>query len=178
MVKSKTQIKILSIVPASRYLSFAIFYDTDLRDWGIKDIRDKKLDTRINKAKEIISELINRYEPKILAIKELDSIRTSSNLDTLNKAVIEFARKKGLEIQKYTLKEIKSSLSPGQRINKKDLAKIIISLYQSLFYDFQKEKNNLNPYYLKEFEAVSLGSICFDQINKEIIKIKMNKNEY
>jgi len=165
MLKTKPILKILSIIPRSRYLAIAIFYDADLRDWRIKDIREKGIKNRIKKAKKILSYFIERYEPHVLAIKKLDPIRSSPNLNNLARQIKEFARRKGLRVCQLSLPEIKASIAPGERINKKDLAELVVSQYPELLPDLEKEQRNRNAYYLREFEAVALGLACFYKLD-------------
>ena len=166
MLKSKFPLKILAIVPGSRYLGIAIFYGADLRDWRIKDIREKKMASRIKKTQEILSRFISQYHPQILAIKKLNPVRSSANLKNLAKRIIGFARRKKLDVYQCTLDEVKSSLAPGEHINKKCLFKKATSLYPVLSSDFEKEQKNKNAYYLRELEAVTFGSNCFYKLDK------------
>ena len=88
MLKVREPIKILSIVPGTKYLGVALFYGTELRDWRIKCLNTKGTENKIRKAKEIILDFLQRYNPQVLAVKKLDLKRSSKNLDNL-------ARKKG-----------------------------------------------------------------------------------
>lgn len=165
MLKTKPILKSLSIIPGSRYLAIAVFYDTDLRDWRIKDIREKGIKKRIEKAKGVLADFINRYNPHVLAVKKLDPIRSSRNLDNLTRQIRDFAKRRGLKVYQYTLAEIKASIAPGQRINKRDLAELMVSQYPELLSDFEKEQRNRNAYYLREFEAVALSLACFYKLD-------------
>jgi len=91
-------VKILSIVPGTKYLGTALFYGGELRDWGIKVLNEKGTDGKVRKAKDIISDFIERYEPKVLALKKLDLKKSSKNLNSLARKIKEFARRKNLFI--------------------------------------------------------------------------------
>ena len=161
MLKLKTPIRILAIVPGTKYLGVALFYGSSLRDWRVKCLNGKGIENRTKKAKEIISNYIQQYSPQVLAIKKLDSKRSSENLNSLARKIREFTKRKGLITSQLRLSEIKGPIAPGQRINKKELAKIITSRYPELLFDFEKEKKNRNTYYQRMFEAVALGLACF-----------------
>ena len=71
------------------------------------------------------------------------------------------------------LSEIKECILPGRRINKKELAQIMVSRFSELLFDFKKERKNKNSYYERMFEAVALGLSCFYKVDG---KIKINKH--
>ena len=173
MLKTNVPVKILSIVPRTKYLGVALFYGTELRDWRIKVLNEKGTQGKVKKAKDIILSFIERYEPQVLALKKLDLKKSSKNLNYLVRKIKEFARRKNLFICEMKLSEVKESIFPGRRINKKELAQIVVSRYPELFFDFKKEKKNKNSYYERMFEAAALGISCFYKVDG---KIKLNKN--
>lgn len=172
MLKVRPQVKILSLVPGAKYLGVAQFYGTSLRDWRIKCLNGKGNENRIKKAKEIILDFIEKYNPQVLAIKKLDPKRSSKNLNSLARKTKEFAKRKGLAVYQLKLSEIKEAIAPGKRINKRTLAKIVVSQYPELLFDFEKEKKNKNVYYQRMFEAVALGLACFYKVDG---KVNLNK---
>ena len=161
MLKVNPSIKILSIVPGTKYLGVALFYGAELRDWRVKCLNGKGIENRIKKAKEVISDYIEKYGSQVLAIKKLDPKRSSKNLNSLARRTKEFAKRKGLAVYQLKLSGIKKSIAPGKRINKKNLSKMVVSQYPELLFDFKKEKKNKNIYYQRMFEAVALGLACF-----------------
>lgn len=165
MLKVRPPVKILSIVPGTKYMGVAQFYGTSLRDWRIKCLNGKGNENRIKKAKEVIFDYIEKYDPQILAIKKLDPKRSSKNLNSLARKIREFVKRKGLTIYQLKLSEIKGSIAPGRRINKKELARIIVSRYPELLFDFKKEKKNRNAYYSRVFEAAALGLASFYKVD-------------
>ena len=172
MLKIKEPVKILSIVPGTKYLGTALFYGGELRDWGIKVLNAKGTQEKIKKAKEIISDFIERYEPQVLAVKKLDLKKSSKNLNSLVRKIKEFAKRKGLFICQMKLSETKEWILPGRRINKKELSRLMTSRFPELLFDFKKEEKNRNTYYERMFEAVALGLSCFYKVDG---KIKVNK---
>jgi len=165
MLKVKTPIKILSVIPGTKYLGVAQFYGASLRDWRIKCLNAEGNENKIKKGKEIILDYIEKYSPQVLAIKKLDRKRSSKNLNSLARRIKEFAKRKGLTLYQLKLSEIKKPFALGQRINKKNLAELVTSQYPELLFDFEKEKRNKNVYYERMFEAVALGLACFYKID-------------
>jgi Holliday junction resolvasome RuvABC endonuclease subunit len=157
---------ILGINPGSRYLGTAIFHGTELRDWGVKVIEGRWSKEKLGKARMIVSTLIEQYEPDVLAIKRLHPSRSSPSLNLLVGKIKELAKRKSLRLYQYSIKELESFFSKEERINKKRLAEIITSEYPELLHELEKEKSHKNPYHIKMFEAVALGKICFQQLDK------------
>jgi len=134
----KPPLKILSVIPGSRYLAIVIFYDTELRDWRIQNIRGRGIKNRISKAKRILSNIIEQYHPNILALKKFSSFRSSKNLDILTSQIKDLGKKKGLRLYQRTWSEIKRFFT-SKSSNKNEMAKIMTSQYPELLSDFQKE---------------------------------------
>lgn len=158
--------KILSINPGSRYLGIAVFQDLELIEWGIRSINGRDKKAKREAAKGIISDLIYQYEPNILALKKLHPSRSSSNLDNLVCELRGLARRNSIRIFEYPLEKIEASFSGAGKINKRQMAEIIIGEYPFLSNELQREKNNLNPYHIRMFEAVALGLVCLHQIDQ------------
>ena len=162
----KKPLTILGVNPGSRYLGIAVFQGPELRDWRVKIIEGKGLKEKMEKIKEIILSFIELYQPNVLAIKKLRPSRSSLNLNRLVEKIKELSKRKGLKVYRYSIKDLEVFFSPEERINKKKLAEIITSKYSSLVHELKKEKDNKNPYHIRMFEAVALGSVCFHQLDK------------
>jgi hypothetical protein len=159
-------LKILGLNPGSKYLGLAIFHGSDLRYWGIKVLAGRWSKGKIEKTKEVLSDLFVRYDIGILAIKKLHPSRNSPNLNRLVAKTREFSKRKGMRVYQYSIKDVENFFSPGERTNKKKLAETIASEYPALFHELDKEKNHKNPYHIRMFEAVALASACFHHLDK------------
>jgi len=160
-------LKILGLNPGSRYLALAILRGSDLRYWGIKVLKGTRAKGKIERTKEILSDLINRYDLNVLAIKKLHRSRSSKNLNRLTASIREFARRKGLMVCEYSLKELEKFFSPEEKINKKQMAELVTSEHPFLLPVLEKERKNRNPYAIRIFEAIALGIRCFDQLDND-----------
>ena len=162
----KKPLKILGLNPGSKYLSLAILQRADLRYWAIKVLPGKWSKEKLEQAKEILSNLINRYDLNVLAIKKLHGSRSSKNLNLLTAKIREFSRGRGLRVYEYSLKDLEKFFSPEEKINKKQMAELVASEYPFLFQALEKERKNKNPYAIRMFEAIALGNRCFHQLDK------------
>jgi len=158
--------EILAINPGWRYLGIAILNDSDLREWRLKVLSGKRPEDRIRKAIEILSQFIERNGPQILAIKELHPSRSSANLRKLTARIKAYCRRKKMKIFSYTIKDLEFFFGPAEKINKKHLAELIVSEYPALEYELKHEQRNKNQYFVRLFEAVGLGLVCY-QKNKD-----------
>ena len=70
-----------------------------------------------------------------------------------------------MKIHEYSIDDLKAFFYLG-RINERQLAEMITSDYPVLSYELEKEKAIINPYYVRMFEAVALGSICFSHLDR------------
>jgi hypothetical protein len=120
----------------------------------------------MEKAKVVISDLTVQYDLNTLAIKRLHPSRTSKNLNRLVAKIKEFSKGKGLRVYEYSLKNLERFFSPGEKINKGQMAKLVASEYPFLLPLLEKERKNENPYAIRMFEAIALGIRCFRQLDK------------
>ena len=161
----KTPLTILGLNPGSKYLGIAVFEGADLRYWAIKVLNGDRSNKKKEKAKKILSDIIDRYEVNVLAIKKLHPSRSSKILDRLVTSFKDFSKKKRLKVREYSLKILKDYFSPCSKTNKKRMAELIVAQYPFLDSLLKKEKRNKNPYFVRMFEAIALGIVCVSQLN-------------
>jgi hypothetical protein len=155
--------RILAVNPGSRYLGFAAFRGPELLDWGVRAISANTPRGAIRVAGQILTQTMDRFRPDTLAVKRLHASRTSPCLDRLANSIRERSHRRKLRIQEYSIKELKTALCPGATGNKRRLAAVVAATYPVLTHEFQKEMVNRHPYYLRMFEAVALGVVCYRQ---------------
>ena len=114
---------------------------------------------------KIISSFIGEYKPDALAIKKIHSSKSSINLNKLVTKIKESSRRKRLKVYEYSIKELEAFFLPEGKTNKKKMTEMIASKYPVLCNEFNREKKRKNPYHIRMFEAVALGSICFYQLD-------------
>jgi Holliday junction resolvasome RuvABC endonuclease subunit len=158
-------IKIIGINPGTRYMGFAVFHGSELRDWGIKNIEGRWSKDKLRKAMVIISDMIGQNESNIISIKRLHPSRSPHNLNQLVAKIKELSKRKRLKIYQYSIDDLKAFFH-SERINKRQLAEMVTSDYPVLHYELEKEKAIINPYYVRMFEAVALGSICLNYLDR------------
>jgi hypothetical protein len=45
------------------------------------------------------------------------------------------------------------------------MAELVTAQYPFLTHPFEKEKRNKSPYFIRMFEAIALGIVCFNQLD-------------
>jgi hypothetical protein len=55
------------------------------------------------------------------------------------------------------LEDIKNSFAWGVKINKMDIATLVVAGYQFLGYRLEREKKHKHPYFIRMFEAIAAG---------------------
>jgi len=166
MSKNLKSIKTIGINPGTRYIGYAVFYDSELRDWGVKNIDGKLSKAKMAKIIAFMSDLIGQHKPDVLSIKSLHPSRSSLNLDRLVGKIKESAKKKRIKTRQYTIKELETFFYRDGRINKVALAEKVAEKYPVLSHELNREESIRNPYYIRMFEAVALGSLCLSQQDK------------
>jgi|WetSurMetagenome_2_1015567.scaffolds.fasta_scaffold01024_10 Holliday junction resolvasome RuvABC endonuclease subunit len=163
-------ITVLAINPGTRYIGIAVFRDDDLRDWAVKVITGKWTIKKIVKIQAIIYDLLLRYHPDVIAMKQILPSRSSDNLKQTIFEIQKMALHKKIEVYEYSIKDIENFYSPDERINKLKLAQIICNSYPALSHDFQKQCSN--TYFVRVLESVALGATCLASIDQP----KSNQN--
>lgn len=130
-------------------------------DWGIKVLAGKWSEEKMKKAIRILSDLIEQYEPSILAIKKLHPARSTEKLSTLANKIKGFAQRKGIKVFQYSIKEIEKFFIESEKLSKKNLIEAMVKRYPELHPDVKREKSNRNPYKFRIFEAVALAICCY-----------------
>lgn len=165
-------LRILAVNPGGRYLGIAAFRGPELLDWGVKSVSGDTLRQRLAAASDILLDLTNQYKPDALAIKALHDNRSSPRLDRLIEQIEELARRKKIKLRRYSIQALKDLLCPGAKINKRKLAEHLVAMYPALAYDLEREKEHKNPYRVRMFEAVALGTVCYQHLEDKQQKAK------
>lgn len=165
-------------------MGIAIFNGAELRDWSVKVIKGEWSHEKMDKIRDIVSGLIERYQPDVLAIKKLNQARSSENLDKLVEELKNLAADKNLPIFEYPIKYVEAFLSPTKKINRLKLAALMAERYSDLFAEWNKENKKKekkekdqearwNSYYLRMFEAVFVAYVCFRQLDRQSMSGEM-----
>ncbi len=147
-------------------MAVALFRNAELREWSIKVFRGTWSKEKKKKVLAVVADLVNYYGVTAVAVKRLHPSRTSRHLDSLVVDMKVLAEQRHLKVYEYTIKQMEQSFSMNGKINKEKMAERVASEYPILFNEFEKEKCHRHPYYTRLFEAVALGSVCHDLLDR------------
>lgn len=154
------RLTILAINPGTRYIGIAVLKGTVLLDWSVKVVKSKQSASKRLKMASIIDRLVDGYEPDIIAVKRLHSSRSSQALDQFCHDVETTAAANDIRFAQYSIDDVEQFFVPEENINKVKLAELICKKHPVLRRELKREKNNLNPYHIRMFEAVALGTMA------------------
>lgn len=160
----KDQLNVLAINPGSRYLGIAVFVGTELRDWAVRLARRERIQA-------LISEYIDQYGIHVIAIKKLHPSRISHALRNIIFSMERIAKKDGLMLREYSIDEVEKAWLPQKRRNKRLLMEEIVARYPFLLNELKREEKNKNPYLIRMFETVGIGSVCLSQLDTATQKV-------
>ena len=147
-------------------MAIAVFRESDLREWSVKVFKGKWSTEKSRKIIRVVDGMIGFYGVTTLTIKKLHPARTSRQLNLLVKKMKDMAKRRKLKVCEYSIKQLEQSLCPGEKGNKKKLAERVVRVYPILINEFEKERRHKNPYYMRLFEAVALGSVCHNELGR------------
>ena len=150
-------LKILAINPGTRYTGVAVFVGTD-RDWAVKVIKGKNIT-------DCVMGDVNQDGINVISIKKLHVSRSSKALKRIADGIERFAASRKIGLREYSIDELKENILSETRGNKRLLMEEVSARYPFQSSDLQKESNHKNAYLVRMFEAVALGTVCFNDID-------------
>lgn len=159
------RLTILAINPGTRYIGIAVLKGAVLLDWSVKVISGKLSPVKRRKMASLVDRLIDEYEPDVIALKRLHPSRSSQTLDRFCNDVQTISGANGVRLSLFSISEVEAFFMPDECINKIELAKLVCKRHPILHRELEKERSNYNPYYVRMFEAVALGTMVEARIN-------------
>lgn len=157
---------ILAINPGTRYLAVAVLKGPFLADWRIFVLTGDQRE-KLAKAGRLIGKLITDHSPDLLALKKLHRSRCSKPLERLDRALRNLARSRSVATSEHSIQEIEVFLLSDERPNKRKLSQAVCQCHPILNHNYNREENNLNPYYTRVFEAVALAMVAQSTVGNQ-----------
>ena len=157
---TKTMAKaLLGISPGTRIIGLAVMCDGELVEWKVKTFKATWSGKKRTMILEAIERMRNYYGIEILAIKKIDPLRSSPQLDMLLDAIYDLAKRNKIELYQYSL----SDLDYDDRPTKRQLSERIAGRHPKLRRKLLRERSNRTEYHTKMFEAVAMAERCNDE---------------
>lgn len=151
---------IIGINPGTRYLGLAVIKNSELVDWRVKAFLEKWSDKKLKKILTSLYLFILNHSITVIALKKLDTSRSSKALDEMVKKIGEIAKRRRIKIYHYSIDEIKNCFANAENMKKIGVAKMVAESNKELQHELDKEIQNKNVYHMKMFEAVALSLLC------------------
>lgn len=145
---------ILGISPGTRSMGFAVVRRGELIEWRVKTFKGVWSKEKLAHLLLAIGRICDYFQITGIAIKKVDPLRSSKQLDILNECITALAKKKALAIATYSLPEIKEVCKKQQKNVPIAVAEYALELYPEIRKEYLKERNNKREYYSKMFEAI------------------------
>lgn len=150
---------ILGISPGTRIMGIGVIQNGELMEWKVKTFKGSWSKEKLHLIVEIIGRLCNHFQVTHLALKVVSPLHSSNNLLILTKVILELAEKNKIHLFRFTGQDLKLRAGPAEKHSISDLMEFALDKYPVLKREYLKERNNLNPYYMKMFEAIAVAHI-------------------
>ena len=144
----------LGISPGTRTMGLAVIRDGELIEWRVKTFKGIWSKEKLKYILRAIEKMCDYYRVTAVAMKKVDPLRSSKQLDVLTNNLIAHAKKKHLRIATYSLPELMKVTGRKQKNTHNAIAECVVEIYPGLRREYIKERNMEREYYSKMFEAV------------------------
>ncbi len=154
--------RVLAIDPATRGFGYAVLEGPDrLIDWGVKETKSDKR----RRALELISELIDQYEPTVIVVEDYDAkgSRRCGRVGKLINAVSKLSARRKIRVKTVSRLKVKRPFSESGATNKYKIALAIAERFPELsprLPRFRKPWMS-EDYRMSIFDAVAFNVIFF-----------------
>lgn len=156
----------LAIDPGTREIGVAVLCDLELLYFGVKSIRWRQSPQSVlGEANKIVIDLIEKYQPAVLAIEKTFMIHKSAAL--LNVVADEIkatARQHDLIVREYTPTDVRKRICQTGKATKRRAAEVVVSRYPELARFFHQRTKWEELYYANMFDAVAVGLAFLDDV--------------
>ena len=146
---------ILGISPGTRTMGIGVIQDGELVEWQVKSFKGSWSKEKLSLIVETIASLCDHFQVTDVALKVVSPLRSSRNLLTLTNRITEMSKKHKIHISRFKVQDIRLKNGLHGKRSMDELMEHITQKYPVLKREYLKERNNLNPYYLKMFEAIA-----------------------
>jgi Holliday junction resolvasome RuvABC endonuclease subunit len=150
---------ILGISPGTRSFGIGVLDGGELIEWQVKTFKGRWSKEKMKGIVSMLEEICIHFRISQIAIKEVSPLRSMKNVRMLTSQIIAMAEKKGIKIFRFTLNDLKRSAGLHGRETRDKVMEFVALKYPVLKKEYLKERNNLNPYYLRMFEAIAAARL-------------------
>lgn len=145
-------------------MGIAIIKDTELVEWRMKVFNDNWSQVKLEKILSTLQGIIEKNDVTVIALKVLHSTRSSEGLNQLISAITALTKSKQIALYSCSITDIKAHCSLLKRCNKGVIVEYVLDKHPELHREYQREQGNLNPYYIKTFEAIAVARLYVENM--------------
>jgi Holliday junction resolvasome RuvABC endonuclease subunit len=162
--------RILAIDPGTKTTGVAVLENDELLYYGVKTIRRPKSPQEVLlEAGRIVMNLIDFYQPTILAIEKPFLVQKSASLlIVLVEEMKVVGQRVGLRVFEYPPTFVRKRLCQSGRATKHETAVFVAQRYPELSRLLHRTSLFEQRYYSHVFDAVAVGIICSEEVEKAI----------
>ena len=153
--------RILAIDPGTRYNGIAVLDGPELVYYAIKTLNRPTSRTRIvDRAREIVREMVGAYGPAIVAIEQPFIHHASAHLLPAIAEMKREAHRLGAPVQEYLPTTIRRYVCHSPKATKLDVAAAVADLFPELKRHLNYVDEWTQKYYSNMFDAIAVGLAC------------------
>src|ERR1041385_990867 len=145
---------IIGISPGTRNIALVVLVGTELRDWRERGFHGPWSKLKLQKIIEVVESMLNLYQPRAVACKNVHHSRTSSALDRVNAELKNLIERKNQKLHLYSYSQLIKTLVPETKSCRRDMIHLLSNLYPTLQPLALREKVLKRPYHWRLFDAL------------------------
>lgn len=148
---------LIGISPGTRVMGLAVMHKGALLEWRVKTFKSKWSTAKQRNILNALERICVAYSVSVIAIKKLDPIRSSKQLDMLLRQFVQQSELQGRQVYRYSLADLDYEAS-----TRKSLSEQVSAKHPELKQKYLRERENSSEYYTKMFEAIAIAEQCKD----------------
>lgn len=151
---------LLGISPGTRVIGLAVIHKGELVEWKVKTFKEMWSKCKRMVILRTIDRLCEYHRIQVIAIKKIDPLRSSPQLDALVAAIIRQSGRHRIKVRQYSLSDLDYNQRSGKQRTKDGLSEHVVEKHPELRKKYIRERNNRTEYYTKMFEAIAIAEQC------------------
>ena len=148
---------LLGISPGTRVVGLAVIQKGVLVEWKVKTFKEMWSGDKRRAILGTIDRICEYHAIQVLALKKIDPLKSSPQLDRLITSILKRAKRNGIRVYQYSLSDLDYDLQTGKNKNKSELTEKVANKHPEVQKEYLLERNNRKEYYTKMFEAIAMA---------------------
>lgn len=166
--------RVLAIDPGTREIGFAFFENTELWDYGVKDIRQPPgPKAMLLKVEAIVNRLITEKRPDALALEKdrFSQIRQNARLTLAIIRIHTVARRHKVRLFEYDPRTIRKVVCKDGNATKRELARTVAVSFPEMKLYLHQDRRFKEDYHQNAFDAVACG-LTYLGLNSAVLRLQ------